>query len=89
MADKPKRKDARLYVRISSKLEEQLNELADYMGTTKSSLITYYIAQGVKQEVIKKGLSERLKDPQELAGVINQLGINTDQLLRLAASKQE
>lgn len=89
MADKPKRKDSKLYVRVSSVLEEQLNQLADYMGTTKSALITYYIAQGVKQETAKKRVTERLTDPQELAKVINQLSLKPEQLKELLASQKD
>lgn len=83
MAEKPKRKDAKMYVRISSKLEEQLNELADYIGTTKSALITYYIAQGVKQEQMRLSAQKKMTDPEAMAKILKAMGMSAEQFQEL------
>ncbi len=83
MAEKPKRKDAKLYVRISSKLEDQLNELADFIGTTKSALITYYIAQGVKQEQMKLSATKKMSEPETMAKMLKAMGLSGDDVKEL------
>lgn len=76
MAERTKRKDAKLYVRISSKLDEQVNELADFIGTTKSALITYYIAQGVKQEQMRLSATKKMSEPETMAKLLKAMGIS-------------
>lgn len=83
MAEKPKRKDAKLYVRISSKLEDQLNELADFIGTTKSALITYYIAQGVKQEQMKLSATKKMSEPETMAKMLKAMGLSSEDVKEL------
>lgn len=73
------RKDSKIYVRISSKLEEQLDMLADYMGTTKSALVTYYVAQGVKQEQMKYSTLKKLNDPETMVKMMKQFGFTPEQ----------
>lgn len=87
MAGRTERKDAKLYVRISSKLEEQLNALADYMGTTKSALITYYVAQGVKQEQMKASTIKKLSDPETLVRMMKDFGFTPEQIAEHSAAK--
>lgn len=87
MAEKVKRKDAKMYVRISSKLEEQLDALADYMGTTKSALITYYVAQGVKQEQLKASTFKKISDPETLVKMMKQFGFTPEQIAEHSAAK--
>lgn len=80
MAERKARKDAKMYVRISSKLEDQLNELADFIGTTKSALITYYIAQGVKQEQLKFSATKKLSEPESVAKMLKAMGFTAEEL---------
>lgn len=77
------RKDSKIYVRISSKLEEQLDMLADYMGTTKSALVTYYVAQGVKQEQMKYSTLKKLNDPEAIVKMMKQLGFKPEDFKKL------
>lgn len=84
MANKITRKDSKMYVRISSKLEEQLDMLADYMGTTKSSLVTYYVAQGVKQEMAKANFNKKMADPDTIGKLLKALGLSAEEVQKLA-----
>lgn len=87
MAGRTERKDAKMYVRISSKMEEQLNALADYMGTTKAALITYYVAQGIKQEQMKASTIKKLSDPETLTKMMKQFGFTPEQFKEIAEKK--
>lgn len=83
MTEKKQRKDSKMYVRISSTLEEQLDQLADFMGTTKSALITYYVAQGVKQEQSKFALTKEMKKPEYIVTVMKGLGFTDEKIEKL------
>lgn len=87
MAGRKERKDAKMYVRISSKMEEQLNALADYMGTTKAALITYYVAQGIKQEQMKASTFKKLSDPETVVKMMKGFGFTPEQIAEHSAAK--
>ena len=87
MAGRKERKDAKMYVRISSKMEEQLNALADYMGTTKAALITYYVAQGIKQEQMKVSTFKKISEPETLVKMMKQFGFTPEQIAEHSDAK--
>lgn len=89
MANKVTRKDSKMYVRISSKLEEQLDMLADYMGTTKSSLVTYYVAQGVKQEMAKASFTKKIAEPDNLAKLLKALGVSQEEAMKIVTDRAQ
>ena len=84
-------KDAKFYVRISNDLNEKVEHIANTMGMSKSSLVAYYVAQGVQQELIKlNAMVTMTQNPEFLGKAMKEAGIseklfgqvNMDELLQ-------
>lgn len=61
----------KFYVRLSVETVEKLDVIAKELGMTRSSLIAYYVGQGVNQEIKKN----RLMDPDTYTEMIKDLGL--------------
>lgn len=66
-------RDAKLYIRITSKLNDELDDLADQLSMTKASLVSYLLSKAVKTEKKQLDLLDQMKDPDYLSTVLNGL----------------
>lgn len=70
-------KGAKFYVRISDDLNEKVEHIAETMGMSKSSLVAYYVAQGVQQELIKlNAVMTMTQNPEFLGKAMKEAGIS-------------
>lgn len=70
-------KDAKFYVRISNDLNEKVEHIAETLGMSKSSLVAYYVAQGVNQELIKlNALITMTQNPEFLGKTMKEAGLS-------------
>lgn len=70
------KKDAKFYVRISSELDAKCEQISRDMGMSKSSLIAYYVGQGVYQEEQKRKILANLDDPDYAASLLKGVDIS-------------
>lgn len=96
---KKRNEGVRLSVRIDDKMNEALTEIADRFGLSKSVLVRKAMTEGLEQYAEHKGLSaeqyeevrKQVLDAQQVLGdlevQIQRIGINLNQLTRLAHSE--
>lgn len=71
MSEKEK-EHKKIYVKLSNESIEKLDYIAKKLGMSRSSLIAYYVGQGIANEETK----ERLTSNETMAQIIQILGID-------------
>lgn len=63
----------KIYVKLSNESIDNLDKISKRLGMSRSSLIAYYVGQGISNELTK----EKLLSPESMAKMIELVGISS------------
>lgn len=63
----------KIYVKLSNESIDNLDKIAKRLGMSRSSLIAYYVGQGISNELTK----ERLLSPESMAKMLELVGLDS------------